>query len=127
MSLFKPHGRVLTLLVVFLAFGGTPVSAGVKEKNDLRQIALFYRLFDAEFNRGPKSLQEFQDYIKRDAAGLKKALANGTYVLIVGKKLGAKDILAYEKKPDKGSHIVARGDGSVTTMSLKELKEALKK
>ena len=128
MSLLKqPWTVFLPILAVFFLFGVASAKAGVKEKNDLRQIAIFYRLFDAEFSREPRSLKEFQDYIKRDAPALHKALADGTYIVIVGKKLGARDILAYEKKPDKGVYTVARGDQSVTTMSAKELKKALKK
>jgi hypothetical protein len=126
MSSFKQCRPVL-LLALFVLANLPPAEAGVKEKNDLRQIAVFYGIFEAEFTRGPKSLPEFQKYIKRDAPALHKALADGTYVLIVGKKLGANHILAYEKKPDKGLHTVVRGDQSVTTMSTKELKKALKK
>jgi hypothetical protein len=122
----------LAVLIAFLGVSflkeGPSARAGVKEKNDLRQIGLFYKTFEVEFGKPPRALPEFLDYIKRDAPALHKALAGGKYVLVLGKKVGANQVLAYEKKPDnKGFHAVVHGDQSVTTLTKKGLKEALKK
>jgi hypothetical protein len=122
----------LAVLIAFLGIShlreGPSVRAGIKEKNDLRQISLFYKTFEVEFGKPPQTLPDFLNYIKRDAPALHKALADGKYVLVLGKKVGANQVLAYEKKPDsKGFHAVVRGDQSVTTLTRKGLKEALKK
>ncbi len=117
---------LLTTGVLSLQTGICPARAGVKEKNDLRQIGLFYKTFEVEFGRAPKALPEFLGYIKRDAPALHRALGNGTYVLVLGKKVGANGVLAYEKKADsKGFHTVVRGDQSVTILTTKALKKAL--
>jgi hypothetical protein len=119
---------IFTFLVISLLREGPSARAGVKEKNDLRQICLFYKTFEVELGKPPKALPDFLDYIKRDAPALHKALADGKYVLVLGKKVGANQVLAYEKKPDNnGFHAVVRGDQSVTTLTRKGLKEALKK
>jgi hypothetical protein len=120
---------LLTALAALLVLGSAAsAGAGVAEKNDLKQLATFYQLFDAEFGRGPKALPEFLHYIKRDAPKLHKALTDGRYVLVLTRKPSSKAVLVYEKKPDrKGVHTVAMGDASVSTLTTKQLRANLKK
>jgi hypothetical protein len=94
--------------------------------NELHQIALFYQQFNTEMGRSPAKLEEFTDYIKRDAPRATKNLQDGAYVLVLNARLGSNSVLAYEKEPDRnGIQYVALGDGSVQKMTPDQLKAAL--
>jgi hypothetical protein len=94
--------------------------------NELHQIALFYQQFNTEMGRSPAKLEEFTDYIKRDAQRATKNLQDGAYILVLNARLGSNSVLAYEKEPDRnGIQYVALGDGSVQKMTPDQLKAAL--
>ena len=96
-------------------------------RNDMKNIGIFYIQYDAETGKPPRSLADFQNYVKRDAPALHKHLAEGYYVLLVGTKPSSNVILAHEAKPDSRGHTIAvKGDGSVHTLNAKELKDTLK-
>src|SRR5262249_27783782 len=94
--------------------------------NELHQIALFYQQFNTEMSRSPAKLEEFTDYIKREAPRATKNLQDGVYVLVLNARMGSNTVLAYEKEPDRnGIQFVALGDGSVQKMTAQDLKTAL--
>ena len=94
--------------------------------NDLRQIAVFYRLYNTDFNRSPADLEEFKSYIRRDAAKLVESLDKGIYVVIWKvNDLSSNSVLAYEKEPDQeGKRYAVMGDASVRKMDEQELRSA---
>jgi hypothetical protein len=95
-------------------------------ENDMKQLAIFYKLLEAEQGR-VKSAAVFKSYIKRDAAKLYKALEDNVYVVVPNVRGGSNGVIAYEAKADAaGQHIVALGDGSVQTLSTQQLQAALK-
>jgi hypothetical protein len=97
-----------------------------KVQNDLRNVATFYNTFFAEMGRGPKTVDEFMQYIMRDARQLHQVLSEGYYVLVLVARPGGATILAYEKTPDaQGLQMAVRGDGSVSSMTAQELQKAL--
>jgi hypothetical protein len=94
-------------------------------QNDLRQIGLFYKQYEAETGR-VNSLEGFKNYVKRDAAAIYQRLQDSTYVIVLNAR-GGEAVLAYERAADgNGQHIVVKGDGSVSEMSTQELQTALK-
>jgi hypothetical protein len=94
--------------------------------NELHQIALFYQQFNTEMGRSPGKVEEFIDYIKRDAPRATKNLQDGAYVLVLNARMGSNSVLSYEKEPDRnGIQYVALGDGSVQKMTPEQLKAAL--
>src|SRR5262249_23555732 len=96
-------------------------------RNDMKNLGIFYIQFDAEMGKAPRTLADFQKYIKKDAPSLHKHLAEGHYVLYPGTRPSANVILAHEAKADSGGHTIAvKGDGSIHTLDPKELKAALK-
>jgi hypothetical protein len=124
----KPGFNWQTVLAALFALGlglGRTAAVDVQTKNDLKQIALYYQAFNADHGRYPKALKEFQDYIKRDAPALHKALADGRFVLVPTRNPGSATVLAYEKKPNKWQHTVVMGDGAATSMGTAKLKQAL--
>jgi hypothetical protein len=95
-------------------------------QNDLRQLAIFYKACQAEFGR-VKSVEQFKNYIKRDAPKLYRALEKGVYVIVPNVKAGSNNVVAYERAPDSaGQHIVAMGDATIRTMTTAQLQAALK-
>ncbi len=111
--------------------GGQPgVAAHVvrgKEKrsleNDIRQLATM--LYDAEAGRTPKSWNDFKPTLKQ-APHIVKAVEEREIAIHYNIQLGSNVIIAYETQPDlRGSHVVAWGDGRVTTVSTADLDAAL--
>jgi hypothetical protein len=98
-----------------------------KVQNDLKQIALLYRLYVTD--PGKHTEQGFKDYIQRDAQKLVQALDQRIYVLVMPRDLSSANIVAYEKAADGyGRHYAVMGDGSVADpMSTQQLDEQLKK
>jgi hypothetical protein len=97
-----------------------------KVRNDLDQLYKFYNLFINDLGHAPKTLDEFKEYIKRDAHQLYQRLSEGYYGLVVGTRPAGNSILAYERVPDaSGDHIVIRGDHSLDTLKTDALNKAL--
>ncbi len=95
--------------------------------NDLKQIGIFYKTMELDFNRPPATQKEFQDYIKKDAPQLSKWIDDGVYVIVPNVKPSGKAILAYQNKEVKAdAPWVVRGDGSVSQISAADLKKELK-
>jgi hypothetical protein len=99
-----------------------------KVRNEVQQLAQLYTGYFADFTHYPKTVDEFKQYIKRDSPRLFEALHSGQYVLVLTNNPSSNAVLVYENDPDdKGTHIVAMGDASVTTYTTQQLKAALKK
>lgn len=96
---------------------------------ELKQIALFYNQFNADNNRSPKDLQEYEWYIRQEAPRLALMLKGSSYTIVwnVAKSSSSSAVIAYETELDpEGKRYVVMGDGSVKKMTDAELKEALK-
>lgn len=94
--------------------------------NELKQIGLFYQQYILNFNRPPTTVQDFTEFIKRDSAGIKKAIDEKYYFLVVQVK-GQSGIVAYEFDPDTRSrHGIAEMGGRADDMTTQELLAALK-
>lgn len=96
-------------------------------QNDLRQLAIFYQVFEVEAGRPPKTLDELRDSISKAMPALAQQIEEGRYVVeLGGKGESGTRVLAYEKTPDlNGVHLVVLTDGSVSRMTPQELKAAL--
>ncbi len=98
-----------------------------ERQNELRQIGLFFRNFEIENNRNPRTDQEFIQYIQRDAPVIAKAIQDKYYILNLKVKMkgGSSGVIAWEYPADGPGHLVVRVDASVSPMSAEELKKAL--
>ncbi len=94
--------------------------------NELRQIGLFYAQYRDTFNKPPRNVQDFVEFIKRNAPQIKKAFEEKYYFLVVNVRDNG--IVAYEFDPDtQGRHGVAEmGGRSHDDMTTDELVAALK-
>ena len=95
-----------------------------ERQNELRQIGLFFRHYEVEQNRTPRTEEEFIDYIKRDASGIAQALKDKYYILNL--KVNIRDsnsVIAYESLTDSGGHQAVRVDGSVMPIPVDELRK----
>src|SRR5262249_12775973 len=116
---------------------GAPGQPGVgahvvrgKEKrsleNDIRQLAQLMVAYNTENGHPPKSWEEFKPYIQREAGRIVQEIEEQQIAVLWGAPLNSGTIIAYEVQADlRGSHVVARGDGSVVTMPTAQLQAAL--
>jgi hypothetical protein len=96
-------------------------------RNDMKQLGIFYMQYNAETGKPPRTLADFQNYIKKDAQKLHKNLADGYYKFYPNTRPSSNVLLAHEAKADSRGHTIAvKGDGSVHTLDAAELKAALK-
>ena len=121
---------VLAIIAGGLFLNGSAAQAQIdldksEGQNDLRQIGIFYKAYQTEHRRYPKNLGEFLAYIKKEAPGIHRNLEKGNYVLVVTNKPTSERVLGYQKDQYKGMHSVVMGDGSVSTMTNKELQKNL--
>lgn len=100
----------------------------VEAQNQLRQIGLFYRTYKDEMGRDPARLEDFLNYIQRDATREYESLKTGYFVLNLNRPPTPSSVLAYEKEPyTDGTRLVLMGDCAVVKiMTDAEFQEALK-
>jgi hypothetical protein len=92
----------------------------VERLNELRQIGLFYQSYRTEFNKAPQTVQQFTEYIKREANQIKQAIDEKYYVLLPNVQGGG--IVAYELDPDTNQrHGVVTANGEADEISTDEL------
>ena len=96
-----------------------------KARNYLDQIGKFYTIYFNEFGRAPKTLEEFENYIKRDAQAEVKALEDGLLTLNLKATLSTNVVLGYETESYRGMRAVVFGDGHVQMMNEQDFKAAL--
>ena len=93
--------------------------------NELRQIGLFYQTYRSEFNKPPQTVQEFAEYIKRDAPAIKQAIEEKYYV-VLPRVMANQGIVAYEFDPDTASrHGVVDSTGAAQEITTAELVELI--
>ncbi|HJT77810.1 MAG TPA: hypothetical protein VJ739_11475 [Gemmataceae bacterium] len=99
----------------------------VEAQNQLRQIGVFYRLYKDEMGRDPARLEDFLNYIQRDATREYESLKTGYFVLNLKRPPTPNSVLAYEKEPyTDGTRLVLMGDCAVVKiMSDAEFRAAL--
>jgi hypothetical protein len=113
--------------------GGIPRKIDeTKVKNDLRQLAIAYRLFFDANNRGPASADELAPEFQNEPK-LKEALKTGQYILFWKVNLNAvpegssRTILGYEGTPDAdGNRCVVMVDATTQKITEKEFEAAPK-
>jgi hypothetical protein len=94
----------------------------LRDQNDLQELYRFYELYRTDIGKPPASVDEMNEYIKRDAPKLARTLSEGTYVVAWGATPAPTQVLAYEKKEDiNHNQLVLLGDGSVHLMPATEL------
>jgi hypothetical protein len=94
--------------------------------NELRQMGLFYTQYRTEFNRPPATVQDFTNYIKRDAPAIVQAIDEKYYV-VLPKVSADSGIIAYERDPDSaGRHGVVDSSGAPRDITTDELVAAVK-
>jgi hypothetical protein len=94
--------------------------------NELRQIGLFYTQYRTEFNKPPPAVQDFVNYIKRDAPAIVQAIDEKYYV-VLPKVSANSGIVAYERDPDSaGRHGVVDSSGAPRDITTDELVAAVK-
>jgi hypothetical protein len=90
-----------------------------RASNELRQIALFYSQYCDETGRPPASMQDFVDYLQRDAPPEAKCIQEGIYLVFWNANLNAlpagrsATILAYTRDTPTEGGLAAMADGSV--------------
>jgi hypothetical protein len=95
-------------------------------QNELRQMGLFYFQYRTEFNKPPPTVQDFVNYIKRDASAIVQAIDEKYYV-VLPKVSADSGIVAYERDPDSaGRHGVVDSSGAPRDISTEELVAAVK-
>ncbi len=98
-----------------------------KLENDIRQLATFMMTYYTENGKPPRSWEEFKPYIQRDAPHIVREIDGGQIRVLWGTPMNSNNIIAYEVEPDlRNSHVVARGDGSVVTLTSGDLNTALR-
>jgi hypothetical protein len=94
--------------------------------NELRQMGLFYTQYRTEFNKPPPTVQDFVNYIKRDAQAIVQAIDEKYYV-VLPKVSADSGIVAYERDPDSaGRHGVVDSSGAPRDITTEELVAAVK-
>jgi len=96
--------------------------------NDLHQIVLFYHQYQLANGRPPGGLDEFLDYMERDAQKLARALREGRLAIVYNvRNPGSNQIIAFETSADtEGVHYVAMGDATVHKLHGRDLRAALR-
>lgn len=97
----------------------------VDRQNEMKSIGQYFHLFVNDFNRNPRTEQEFAKYLQRDLPKLAEAINEKYYVLNLKAKVGSGGVIAYEELLDAGSHLAVRTDGSVALIPPDELKKLL--
>ncbi len=109
---------------------GAHVARGKEKRsleNDIRQLATFMMTYYTENGKPPRSWEEFKPYIQRDAPHIVREIDSGQIRVLWGTPMNSNNIIAYEVEPDiRNSHVVARGDGSVVTLTSGDLEAALR-
>jgi hypothetical protein len=96
-----------------------------RRQNELRQIGLFYTQYRDTFNRPPPTVQDFTEYIKREAFEIKQAIDEKYYVLLPNVRDNG--IVAYERDPDQGGrHGVVNPTGTFDEITTQELIDTVK-
>lgn len=98
-------------------------AAATERMNDLKQIGIFYNQNYLEFNRPPRSAQDFAEYC-RTAGPIYTALKEGTYRVNTRGPVQGPTIIAFEWEQEGPGHLAVRFDGSVEMVSPAELKAA---
>jgi hypothetical protein len=95
-----------------------------ERQNDLRTIGQFFNQYVLNFNRNPKTDEEFLKFFERDAPVVAKAVRDGLYALnLNAKSLSSNSVIAYETLLDQGGYQAVRGDNSVEAIPEAELRK----
>jgi hypothetical protein len=98
----------------------------VQAENQLKQIGTFLQTYSQENGHNPTRLDDFLNYIKRDATREYQSLQTGYFVMTLNPRPGAGDVVVYEKDPDtSGMRLALLGDGSVQRMNEAQFKAAV--
>jgi hypothetical protein len=93
-------------------------------QNELRQIATYFKNFELDNNRAPRTDEEFINYIQREARDLAEAVKEKYYVLNLKVNMReASSVVAYEALTDAGGHQTVRVDASVAAVPVDELRK----
>ena len=100
-----------------------------KIQNDFTNLATYYHLCaDDHRGQGPAKWEELKPYIGNDLPSLVKGIEEGRYIVVWKSRMGAHDLIAYEKQADtKGLHVAVFGDGHIVSIATDELEKAKKK
>ncbi len=92
-------------------------------QNELKQIGLFFATFaDEHGGKGPRTEEEFIDYIQRDARDIAQAIKEKYYILNLKVNLrDANAVIAYESLRDGLGYQAVRVGGSVEPVSEEDL------
>ncbi len=95
----------------------------------MHNIGQLYSTYLTDFNQPPATLQDFMNYIKRDATNEYRAIEAGTIIFLPKVQPGSHNVLAYEKdKYEKwNNRVVVFADGHVETMDDNEFQKLTKK
>jgi hypothetical protein len=94
--------------------------------NELRQIGLFYFQYRTTFNKPPPTVQDFVNYINRDAQAIVQAIDEKYYV-VLPKVSADSGLVAYERDPDSaGRHGVVDSSGAPRDITTEELVATVK-
>jgi|SRR5579884_2522002 len=99
----------------------------VQAENQLHQIGILLKGYETDFNRYPTRLDDFLEYIKRDAPREYESLKTGYFVMTLDPRPTSEKGIVYEKDPDlSGMHLVLMGDcNSVQRLNEQEFKAAV--
>lgn len=94
-------------------------------KNDLDNIGKFYIMYNTMNGKSPASLNEFLDFMSKDAPSIAKALKEKKYTVTWNANLTGGGILAYETETfTDGSRQALKTDGSVHYMTTQDFQAA---
>jgi hypothetical protein len=95
-------------------------------ENQLHQIGVMLQTYNTENNGYPTRLEDFLNYIKRDAPREHTSLQTGYFVMTLNPRPAPGTAVVYEKDPDmSGMRLVVMTDGSVQRMNESQFKAAV--
>jgi hypothetical protein len=112
--------------------GGRGAGERTKIANDLHQIGLFYKQFEAENGQSPANMQAFLDYIRNDSNKIAAEIQNGTIVVYWNVPTSAlpngasNTVLGYDALVPQNGGWVLMADGTEQRMTAQDFAKAPK-
>jgi hypothetical protein len=98
----------------------------VRAETQLHSMGQLLQTYHGEFNRYPARLEDFLEYIKRDAPHEYESLRTGYFVMTLDPRPTGDKVVVYEKDQDLNHmHLVLMGDGSVQRMTEDQFQAAV--
>jgi hypothetical protein len=112
--------------------GGRGAGERTKLANDLHQIGLFYKQYEAENGQAPANMQAFLDYIRNDSNKIAASIQNGTIIVYWNVRSSAlpsgasNTVLGYDAAVPRSGGWVLMADGTEQRITAEDFAKAPK-